>query len=132
LLLHCMFILLQYYAESHALIYIVDSSDRDRIPDSKEAFGMPFFFNFMYIFIFCYSNLWDVHYIEPKVYSSFLLRYFSWPPCQDRTFPLYYYCCCYVITVCQNYHVAMFERVGEVQNSLCTVQVDRNSGRTSR
>nr|CAD7265352.1 unnamed protein product [Timema shepardi] len=27
-----------YYAESHALIYIVDSSDRDRIPDSKEAF----------------------------------------------------------------------------------------------
>lgn len=30
---------LQYYAESHAVIYIVDSSDRDRIPDSKEAFG---------------------------------------------------------------------------------------------
>nr|CAD7602437.1 unnamed protein product [Timema genevievae] len=28
----------KYYAESHALIYIVDSSDRDRIPDSKEAF----------------------------------------------------------------------------------------------
>lgn len=38
-----MFILLQYYAESHALIYIVDSSDRDRIPDSKEAFGMHIF-----------------------------------------------------------------------------------------
>lgn len=30
---------LQYYAESHAVIYIVDSSDRDRIPDSKETFG---------------------------------------------------------------------------------------------
>ncbi|KYM93936.1 ADP-ribosylation factor-related protein 1, partial [Cyphomyrmex costatus] len=29
---------LQYYAESHAVIYIVDSSDRDRIPDSKETF----------------------------------------------------------------------------------------------
>lgn len=34
---------LQYYAESHAVIYIVDSSDRDRIPDSKEAFGKTFF-----------------------------------------------------------------------------------------
>lgn len=29
----------QYYAESHAVIYIVDSSDRDRIDDSKETFG---------------------------------------------------------------------------------------------
>lgn len=29
----------KYYAESHAVIYIVDSSDRDRIPDSKETFG---------------------------------------------------------------------------------------------
>ncbi|XP_071445012.1 ADP-ribosylation factor-related protein 1 [Hetaerina americana] len=28
----------KYYAESHAVIYVVDSSDRDRIPDSKEAF----------------------------------------------------------------------------------------------
>ncbi|KAG8255032.1 ADP-ribosylation factor protein 1, partial [Homalodisca vitripennis] len=28
----------EYYAESHALIYIVDSSDRERIPDSKETF----------------------------------------------------------------------------------------------
>jgi hypothetical protein len=42
------FVLLQYYAESHALIYIVDSSDRDRIPDSKEAFGMHFLF-----YIYC-------------------------------------------------------------------------------
>lgn len=42
------FVFLQYYAESHALIYIVDSSDRDRIPDSKEAFGMHFLF-----YIFC-------------------------------------------------------------------------------
>jgi len=33
---------LQYYAESHAVIYIVDSSDRDRIPDSKETFGKMF------------------------------------------------------------------------------------------
>lgn len=30
----------KYYAESHAVIYIVDSSDRDRILESKEAFGM--------------------------------------------------------------------------------------------
>lgn len=30
---------LQYYAESHAIIYIVDSSDRDRIEESKETFG---------------------------------------------------------------------------------------------
>ncbi|KAK6625411.1 ADP-ribosylation factor protein 1 [Polyplax serrata] len=28
----------KYYAESHAVIYIVDSSDRDRILESKEAF----------------------------------------------------------------------------------------------
>ncbi|XP_074093947.1 ADP-ribosylation factor related protein 1 isoform X2 [Cotesia typhae] len=28
----------KYYAESHAVIYIVDSSDRERIPDSKETF----------------------------------------------------------------------------------------------
>lgn len=35
LLLTC----LQYYAESHALIYVVDSADRDRIPESKSAFG---------------------------------------------------------------------------------------------
>lgn len=34
-----LFVLLQYYAESHALIYIVDSSDRERIPQSKETFG---------------------------------------------------------------------------------------------
>ena len=30
----------KYYAESHAVIYIVDSSDRDRIPISKETFGL--------------------------------------------------------------------------------------------
>lgn len=29
----------KYYAESHAVIYIVDSSDRNRIEDSKETFG---------------------------------------------------------------------------------------------
>jgi len=52
------FVLLQYYAESHALIYIVDSSDRDRIPDSKEAFGMHFYFTFIvhYLMEICYSN----------------------------------------------------------------------------
>lgn len=33
------FFLSQYYAESHAVIYIVDSSDRDRISESKETFG---------------------------------------------------------------------------------------------
>lgn len=30
---------LQYYAESHAIIYIVDSSDTERIDESKKAFG---------------------------------------------------------------------------------------------
>jgi ADP-ribosylation factor related protein 1 len=30
----------KYYAESHAIIYIVDSSDRDRIDESKETFGL--------------------------------------------------------------------------------------------
>jgi hypothetical protein len=44
------FALLQYYAESHALIYIVDSSDRDRIPESKEAFGMHFDLTVLYAF----------------------------------------------------------------------------------
>jgi len=29
----------QYYAESHAIIYVVDSSDGDRIEESKQAFG---------------------------------------------------------------------------------------------
>ncbi|GAB1598207.1 ADP-ribosylation factor-related protein 1-like [Argonauta hians] len=28
----------KYYAESHAIIYIVDSSDRERLEESKEAF----------------------------------------------------------------------------------------------
>ncbi|XP_003399830.1 ADP-ribosylation factor-related protein 1 [Bombus vosnesenskii] len=28
----------KYYAESHAVIYIVDSSDREKIPESKETF----------------------------------------------------------------------------------------------
>ena len=52
------FVLLQYYAESHALIYIVDSSDRDRIPDSKEAFGMHFYFTFILhsVVEICYSS----------------------------------------------------------------------------
>ena len=41
----------KYYAESHAVIYIVDSSDRDRIPESKETFGMFFlFFNLNFFF----------------------------------------------------------------------------------
>ncbi|KAK2191023.1 hypothetical protein NP493_62g02001 [Ridgeia piscesae] len=29
----------KYYAESHALIFVVDSSDRERIDESKEAFN---------------------------------------------------------------------------------------------
>jgi len=54
-----MFVLLQYYAESHALIYIVDSSDRDRIPDSKEAFGMHFYYTFiMHSLLEMYHSIW--------------------------------------------------------------------------
>lgn len=30
----------KYYAESHAVIYVVDSSDRKRIPESKATFGL--------------------------------------------------------------------------------------------
>lgn len=30
----------KYYAESHAVIFVVDSSDRERIPESKEVFGI--------------------------------------------------------------------------------------------
>lgn len=29
----------QYYAESHAIIYVVDAFDRDRIQESKTVFG---------------------------------------------------------------------------------------------
>jgi hypothetical protein len=29
----------QYYAESHALIYVIDSNDRERIEESQVAFG---------------------------------------------------------------------------------------------
>lgn len=31
----------QYYAECHAIIYMVDSADRERMEESKEAFGKP-------------------------------------------------------------------------------------------
>lgn len=30
----------KYYQESHAIIYVVDSNDRDRMSESKEVFGM--------------------------------------------------------------------------------------------
>lgn len=40
LLSYTVFAFLQYYAETHAVIYVVDSSDRDRIEESKMAFGM--------------------------------------------------------------------------------------------
>ena len=29
----------QYYAECHAVIYVVDSADRERMDESKEVFG---------------------------------------------------------------------------------------------
>ena len=31
----------QYYAEAHGIIYIIDSSDRDRVDESRAAFGKP-------------------------------------------------------------------------------------------
>lgn len=31
--------LLQYYAESHGVIYVIDSTDEERLSESKEAFG---------------------------------------------------------------------------------------------
>lgn len=32
-------LLLQYYAESHGVIYVIDSTDEERLSESKEAFG---------------------------------------------------------------------------------------------
>lgn len=29
----------QYYAESHGVIYVIDSTDEERLSESKEAFG---------------------------------------------------------------------------------------------
>lgn len=29
----------QYYAESHGVIYVIDSTDEERLAESKEAFG---------------------------------------------------------------------------------------------
>lgn len=30
---------LQYYAECHGVIYVIDSTDEERLPESKQAFG---------------------------------------------------------------------------------------------
>lgn len=38
----------KYYAECHAVVYIVDSSDVDRLQESKEAFGE---YNFRLCFV---------------------------------------------------------------------------------
>ncbi|CAB3374709.1 ADP-ribosylation factor-related protein 1 [Cloeon dipterum] len=37
----------KYYAESHAVIYVVDSADRERIPESKNAFDKMISSNFL-------------------------------------------------------------------------------------
>lgn len=37
--IYSVFVFFQYFAECHAVIYIVDSSDRERISESKETFG---------------------------------------------------------------------------------------------
>ncbi len=34
-----MFYLFQYYAESHGIIYVIDSTDEERLGESKNAFG---------------------------------------------------------------------------------------------
>lgn len=34
-----MFYLFQYYAESHGVIYVIDSTDEERLGESKNAFG---------------------------------------------------------------------------------------------
>lgn len=41
LILDFFFSFIQYYAESHAIIYVVDSSDHERLDESKQAFGKP-------------------------------------------------------------------------------------------
>ena len=35
-----LYLLFQYFAECHAVIYMVDSADRERMGESKEAFGL--------------------------------------------------------------------------------------------
>lgn len=35
----CLFVSIQYYAESHGIIYVIDSTDEERLSESKEAFG---------------------------------------------------------------------------------------------
>ncbi|XP_022252483.1 ADP-ribosylation factor-related protein 1-like, partial [Limulus polyphemus] len=41
----------QYYAESHAVIYIIDSSDKERLEESKSAFGKDFVSFLTYIIL---------------------------------------------------------------------------------
>lgn len=35
----CPFALTQYYAECHGVIYVIDSTDEERLSESKQAFG---------------------------------------------------------------------------------------------
>lgn len=58
---------MQYYAESHALIYVVDSADRDRIPESKSAFGKLISFLFV-------LNIFIVYNLADKMISSNFLE----------------------------------------------------------
>lgn len=38
----------KYYQESHAIIYVIDSNDRERMNESKEVFGL---YNFKVFFL---------------------------------------------------------------------------------
>ena len=35
----CFSVEMQYYAESHGVIYVIDSTDEERLTESKDAFG---------------------------------------------------------------------------------------------
>lgn len=56
---------LQYYAESHGVIYVIDSTDEERLSESKRAFGEYLVFHLSsdsccVVAQFCHYCLWPV------------------------------------------------------------------------
>lgn len=49
--LKCILLLFQYYAECHAVIYVVDSADRERMGESKDVFGKLVYHDYFFLVI---------------------------------------------------------------------------------
>lgn len=47
---------IQYYAESHGVIYVIDSTDEERLSESKEAFGQSVYLHKQFVDILCTSS----------------------------------------------------------------------------